>query len=164
MRCNGSNWAVYPPGSWDGFRNDVWALWAGVIMRLEHHLVGGYVRYISPHIIIIIIIIILIYTSWCEVGSKHPEILFRLTCCILWENVFYRVQWKQIHINVLYKFEMDFAHPPTRAELQWQVATVVKISQLTVLTVEPNVYNGYQIVLLPVKNSRFTEGLTVFDF
>ena len=28
-------------------------------MRLEHHLVGGYVRYISPHIIIIIIIIIM---------------------------------------------------------------------------------------------------------
>ena len=27
-------------------------------MRLEHHLVGGYVRYISPHIIIIIIIIV----------------------------------------------------------------------------------------------------------
>ena len=26
----------------------------GIIMRLEHHLVGGYVRYISPHIIIII--------------------------------------------------------------------------------------------------------------
>ena len=57
MRCNGSNWAVYSPGSWDGFRNDLWALWAGVIMRLEHHLVGGYVRYISPHIIIIIIYI-----------------------------------------------------------------------------------------------------------
>ena len=28
-------------------------------MRLEHHLVGGYVRYISPHIIIIIIIFII---------------------------------------------------------------------------------------------------------
>ena len=56
MCCNGSNWAVYSPGSWDGFRNDVWALWAGVIMHLEHHLVGGYVRYISPHIIIIIIV------------------------------------------------------------------------------------------------------------
>ena len=55
MRCNGSNWAIYSPGSWDGFRNDLWALWAAVIMRLEHHLVGGYVRYISPHIIIIII-------------------------------------------------------------------------------------------------------------
>ena len=55
MRCNGSNWAVYSPGSWDGFRNDVWALWAAVIMCLEHHLVGGYVRNISPHIIIIII-------------------------------------------------------------------------------------------------------------
>ena len=26
-------------------------------MRLEHHLVGGYVRYISPHIIIIMYII-----------------------------------------------------------------------------------------------------------
>ena len=29
-------------------------------MRLEHHLVGGYMRYISPYIIIIIIIIKLI--------------------------------------------------------------------------------------------------------
>ena len=29
-------------------------------MRLEHHLVGGYVRYISPHIIIIIIISIIV--------------------------------------------------------------------------------------------------------
>ena len=28
-------------------------------MHLEHHLVGGYVRYISPYIIIIIIIIII---------------------------------------------------------------------------------------------------------
>ena len=55
MRCNGSNWAVYSPGSWEGFRNDVWALWAGVIMRLEHHLVGGYVRYISPHIILLLV-------------------------------------------------------------------------------------------------------------
>ena len=27
-------------------------------MRLEHHLVGGYVRYISPYIIIIITFII----------------------------------------------------------------------------------------------------------
>ena len=26
-------------------------------MRLEHHLVGGYVRYISPHIIIILLLI-----------------------------------------------------------------------------------------------------------
>ena len=25
-------------------------------MRLEHHLVGGYVRYISPHIIIIVLV------------------------------------------------------------------------------------------------------------
>ena len=27
-------------------------------MRLEHHLVGGYVRYISPYIIIIIILVL----------------------------------------------------------------------------------------------------------
>ena len=31
-------------------------------MRLEHHLVGGYVRYISPYIIIIII-----NSIWSEV-------------------------------------------------------------------------------------------------
>ena len=37
-------------------------------MRLEHHLVGGYVRYISPHIIIIIIIIII--EIWACFG-KH---------------------------------------------------------------------------------------------
>ena len=67
MRCNGSNWAVYSPGSWDGFRNDVWALWAGVIMRLEHHLVGGYVRYISPYIIL------LLYSSYCN-SSAFPVI------------------------------------------------------------------------------------------
>ena len=73
MRCNGSNWAVFSPGSWDGFRNDVWALWAGVIMRLEHHLVGGYVRYISPHIIII------------KVYAVHlkRQTLSNLTCCTM---------------------------------------------------------------------------------
>ena len=32
-------------------------------MRLEHHLVGGYVRYISPHIIIIIIINVITCTN-----------------------------------------------------------------------------------------------------
>ena len=34
-------------------------------MRLEHHLVGGYVRYISPHIIIIIIIIVVLEKHNC---------------------------------------------------------------------------------------------------
>ena len=34
-------------------------------MRLEHHLVGGYVRYISPYIIIIIINI--------ELGHNWPS-------------------------------------------------------------------------------------------
>ena len=28
-------------------------------MRLEHHLVGGYVHYISPHIIIIITVLVM---------------------------------------------------------------------------------------------------------
>ena len=32
-------------------------------MRLEHHLVGGYVHYISPHIIIIIITTSKIWTK-----------------------------------------------------------------------------------------------------
>ena len=39
----------------------------GVIMRLEHHLVGGYVRYISPHIIIIIYNLI---DSWLAVVEE----------------------------------------------------------------------------------------------
>ena len=77
MRCNGSNWAVYSPGSWDGFRNDVWALWAGVIMRLEHHLVGGYVPYISPHIIIIILLL-MVSGCWSiftvGIGILHIQI------------------------------------------------------------------------------------------
>ena len=33
VRRNGSSWAVYSPGSWDGFRNDLWAWWAGVIIH-----------------------------------------------------------------------------------------------------------------------------------
>ena len=37
-------------------------------MRLEHHLVGGYVRYISPHIIIIINESIIIIVSYMKPG------------------------------------------------------------------------------------------------
>ena len=37
-------------------------------MRLEHHLVGGYVRYISPHIIIIIINC----STYMELGHPAP--------------------------------------------------------------------------------------------
>ena len=36
-------------------------------MCLEHHLVGGYVRYISPHIIIIIIII----SGFCSTADEE---------------------------------------------------------------------------------------------
>ena len=43
----------------------------GVIMRLEHHLVGGYVRYISPHISIIIIIIIISTPIPCPVDHDN---------------------------------------------------------------------------------------------
>ena len=50
-------------------------------MRLEHHLVGGYVRYISPYIIIIIIIII----AWLFVehypDSKRTHTLFYEQFC-----------------------------------------------------------------------------------
>ena len=35
-------------------------------MRLEHHLVGGYVRYISPHIIIIIINALHPIQTWAQ--------------------------------------------------------------------------------------------------
>ena len=79
MRCNGINWAVYSPGSWDGFRNDVWALWAGVIMRLEHHLVGGYVRYISPHIIIIIITI----SNFRKENTTSEQFVSQSNCTVI---------------------------------------------------------------------------------
>ena len=41
-------------------------------MRLEHHLVGGYVRYISPYIIIIIIIT---FPLMYIIDSKRVSIL-----------------------------------------------------------------------------------------
>ena len=40
-------------------------------MRLEHHLVGGYVRYISPHIIIIISTVYVI--SYTHIESKFID-------------------------------------------------------------------------------------------
>ena len=40
-------------------------------MRLEHYLVGGYVRYISPHIIIIIISMRIRFTK-----LLFPNLLF----------------------------------------------------------------------------------------
>ena len=50
-------------------------------MRLEHHLVGGYVRYISPYIIIIIIkqsfhIIILSPTVDSTVTLSTPKVVW----------------------------------------------------------------------------------------
>ena len=44
-------------------------------MRLEHHLVGGYVRYISPHIIIIIIMTLI----------KQEKLVFILVILYIWE-------------------------------------------------------------------------------
>ena len=44
-----AGWAVYSPGSWDGFRNDLCTWWAGgnnAPWALEF---GGYVHYISPN-------------------------------------------------------------------------------------------------------------------
>ena len=111
MRCNGSNWAVYSPGSWDGFRNDLWALWAGVIMRLEHHLVGGYVRYISPHIIIIIIIISKYIYRWkwvdrlwlvkalsgnVEVGQNDCQNQSKLPLCVQLVHQSKTVSWLDV--------------------------------------------------------------------
>ena len=54
-------------------------------MRLEHHLVGGYVRYISPHIIIIIIITsifssLFFFPLWNDV-QLQPKLLDRLEFC-----------------------------------------------------------------------------------
>ena len=53
-------------------------------MRLEHHLVGGYVRYISPHIIIIIIIIKPYNGRFCKMGAMMIKIVrssYQLRIC-----------------------------------------------------------------------------------
>ena len=53
-------------------------------MRLEHHLVSGYVRYISPYIIIIIIIITRLHTrvhnyiALCSILPHLPAVMFLL--------------------------------------------------------------------------------------
>ena len=44
-------------------------------MRLEHHLVGGYVRYISPHIIIIIIVVQNYVEKRSSISLLPPTIL-----------------------------------------------------------------------------------------
>ena len=44
-------------------------------MRLEHHLVGGYVRYISLHIIIIIMYM---YITGIDVGKTAETRMFTL--------------------------------------------------------------------------------------
>ena len=46
-------------------------------MRLEHHLVGGYVRYISPHIIIIIILT-LNYKAFSKLHISNKAMLYIL--------------------------------------------------------------------------------------
>ena len=45
-------------------------------MRLEHHLVGGYVRYISPYIIIIIIRISLVLFLDKQLWFAYSHLLF----------------------------------------------------------------------------------------
>ena len=62
-------------------------------MRLEHHLVGGYVRYISPHIIIIIINSI--STQEADTGSQKRGGATGQTMGYIAKNVWY--------INLKYK-------------------------------------------------------------
>ena len=65
-------------------------------MRLEHHLhvVGGYVRYISPHIIIIIIIIMVVVYSTCYVcvvKQIHTCRYLHVHVCIVWGTLYIAV-------------------------------------------------------------------------
>ena len=60
-------------------------------MRLEHHLVGGYVRYISPHIIIIIINITVVLYVFCYLRCAIFNIIlvYHVPCRI--ESVQYSI-------------------------------------------------------------------------
>ena len=55
-------------------------------MRLEHHLVGGYVRYISPHIIIIIITICSVHINVYVLTACSNEFLFNAYINLGWPN------------------------------------------------------------------------------
>ena len=111
MRCNGSNWAVYSPGSWGGFRNDLWALWAGVIMRLEHHLVGGYVRYISPYIIIIITLNGNLHTTNCVYVAPIWQHCFTVsaTHCQAWLASVDRMNIRKIIVCEVYSEYLQYS-------------------------------------------------------
>ena len=129
MRCNGSNWAVYSPGSWDGFRNDVWALWAGVIMRLEHHLVGGYVRYISPYIIIIT-------TEWFNTSDLCLGTIYLFTKLVEANSVGGGVQNPPSFPHACSPFIPHYPHypPPQCTKPQLKPATLIIFAQQTIMT------------------------------
>ena len=87
-------------------------------MRLEHHLVGGYVRYISPHIIIILLLLIRKHWATIQIhvnidpwelacytyvhykfpkGTKHNS--RRLPVMLMFEGVVYRMSHDIGHID-----------------------------------------------------------------
>ena len=70
-------------------------------MHLEHHLVGGYVRYISPHIIIIIIIIMYNAQILPEIPNNPeigPQVVKKnVTCIFLTSQFLIWAKLKVIH-------------------------------------------------------------------
>ena len=72
-------------------------------MRLEHHLVGGYVRYVSPYIIIISIILILTLLLPVQFSSEVTE-QRQLACLSMVDKPCihkqYHVQFRCIHHTV----------------------------------------------------------------
>ena len=61
-------------------------------MHLEHHLVGGYVRYISPHIIIIKLLVkngssIVNQTCGLKKKNKPNPGLFKINCVLAGRQV-----------------------------------------------------------------------------
>ena len=75
----------------------------GVIMRLEHHLVGGYVRYISP----LYYYIIITHTKHTLVSSEMFKIS-RIDPSVLYTNV-------NINYHAVYKILMFYMHE----QLSW---------------------------------------------
>ena len=88
------------------------------------------------------------------------RILCTCTCSSRFRDIYRMMKFLRRVIFIYY------INPPTIAALQVEIAVEVKISQLPVLTVDPNVHTGafltafychfdqYKTMLLPVKNSR----------
>ena len=86
-------------------------------MRLEHHLVGGYVRYISPYIIIIIIPA----TTVCCARQQFFAMLLRIFLMTDWRMGMWNNAGPFYKVFILVASKWFRNHPTAVMFLQWHL-------------------------------------------